>query len=223
MGLAAIAAGLLTADRAHASPTLGQIDDFQDGTTQNWSGAAGFFGNVPGGQGGAGDLYLEVNATGGFGPGSRIGTFNESQWAGDYLSAGVTGIQVDMANFGDSDLEMRVVLLFGLGGDWTSTDPALVPADGEWHTYIFGLSAADLTQVGGSGTLNDTLSGVGRLLLRHQSGAPAGIGGGTPVVGTLGIDNVTAIPAPGALAVLGVAGLALHRRRRRNQDGPASS
>jgi hypothetical protein len=211
--LAAMVAGLLAADGAHASPTLGQVDDFQDGTTQNWNGASGFFSNVAGGQGGAGDLYLEVTSRGGNGPGSRIGTFNDNQWSGDYLSAGVTAVEVDLANFGLTDLDMRVVL-FGTSAEWTSTNSLLVPADGIWRNYTFSLTAADLTLVGGAGPLEDTLAGVERFLFRHQSGPPSGIGGGTPVVGNLGLDNITAIPAPGAWALLGVAALAARRRRR---------
>jgi len=195
-----------------AQIAFGQIDDFQDNTTQNWTGAGPA--NVPNGQGGAADRYLEVVGNGGFGSGSRVATFNETQWGGDYVSAGVTAVRVDMANFGATDLEMRALLLFTSGGDWTSTATTLVPADGVWRTYTFGLTTSDLTLVGGSGTLAQALSGVGRFMLRHQTGAPAGIGAGTPVVGTLGIDNVTAIPEPASIALLAVGGLALLRRRR---------
>ena len=217
LALCAGAAWLLGPSSAHAQPVLGQVDDFQTGTSENWNGALGFFTNVAGGQGGAGDFYLEVTANGGFGPGSPVATYNDNQWAGDYVAGGISGIQVDLANFGQIDLEMRAMLLFGLGGDWTTTVPLLVPADGQWHTVTFALTEADMTQIGGIGSFNDSLSSVGRLLLRHQSGAPQGPGGGSPIVGLLGIDNITAIaiPGPAVLPLLGVAALAVTRRRRR--------
>lgn len=195
--------------------TFGQVDDFQDGTVENWDGAAGFFQTVGGGQGGAGDLYLEVTGDGGVGAGSRIATYNQAQWSGNYLAAGVSAIEVDMANFGPTDLEMRAFLMFGSGGDWTTTAPLLVPADGLWRPYVFGLTAADLTHVGGAGSsLDDTLSNLPRLMLRHQSGDPGGLGEGTPVLGTLGIDNITAVPEPASLLVVAAGGLGVLRRRR---------
>ena len=194
--------------------TLGQVDDYQDGTTQSWNGAAGFFNTVTGGQGGAGDFYLEVVASAPAGQGSRVATFNANQWAGDYIAAGVTAIQVDMANFGATQLEMRSLLLFGAGGDFTSTLTTSVPADGVWRTYVFGLANSDMTQVSGIGTLNDTLATVGRLLFRHESGPPSGIGGGTVVAGTLGFDNILAIPEPATLSLLALGSVALLRRRR---------
>ena len=212
--VAALSALTLGLSAAQASITYGQVDDFQDGTTQDWTGAAGFFSNEDNGAGGAGDRYLRVIANGTGGPGSRVATFNQDQWAGDYLAAGVTAVQVDMANFGATDLEMRALLLFGAGGDFTSTVSLNVPADGVWRTYTFSLSAADLTGVSGGGEdYAASMASVGRLLLRHQPGAPGGIGEAEPVVGVLGLDNITAIPAPGALALLGVAGLARRRRR----------
>lgn len=213
--VAALTGCLLHCGFAHAEVMLGQVDDFQDGSTLNWMGAGEkFMGNAAGGPGGAGDLYLEVTATREDGPGSRIGTFNDVQWAGDYIAAGITAIQVDMANFGETDLDMRIVFPFGLGGAFTSTVANVVPADGVWRSYVFGLTDVDLTNVGGGDDFNATLSNVSRVLFRHQSGAPTGIGGGTPVVGNLGLDNITAIPAPPAAALLLLAGLTGRRRRQ---------
>ena len=81
------------ARQAHGGQiTNGQVSDFQDGTTQGWvSGPRNS--NPPtvliNGHG-PGDHALEVVATGVFGPGGRLVTFNSSQWTGDYLSADVT-------------------------------------------------------------------------------------------------------------------------------------
>ena len=68
--------------------TVGQIDDFQDGTTMGWfvpGASANPPANVPtGGPGGTGDAYLQLIATRGAGPGSRLAVLNEGQWGGNY-------------------------------------------------------------------------------------------------------------------------------------------
>ena len=219
-----IVAGLLVGPSvAAAAVVAGQMDDFEDGTVQAWTGS---FATPPGppvniatgGPAGAGDNYLQVTSTGGAGAGSKLATFNPAQWSGDYIAAGVTAIQVDMKNFSVSgaDLEMRLLIPFGGGGDFTSTLSQTVPADGAWHTLTFGLTAADLVQVGGVGSdLNTTLQGVPRILLRHQPGTPTGVGSSPAIAAQLGIDNVLAIPEPATALLLGLGGLVLCKRRRR--------
>lgn len=217
-----IAAGLLVGPSvATASVVAGQVDDFEDGTVQNWTGS--FFGQpanvASGGPAGLNDNFLQVISTGGSGPGSKLATFNDNgQWAGDYLAAGVTAIQVDMKNFSASgdDLEMRLLIPFGAGGNFTSTLSQTVPADGAWHTLTFGLAAADLTYVGGNpDNLIFTLQNVTRILLRHQDGVPTGVGTAPAIVAELGMDNVLAIPEPATALLLGLGGLVLRTPRRR--------
>ena len=92
----------LFSPRLSQALSIGQIDDFQDNTTQNWTnggdGAPPVL-NIPnGGPGGMGDHYIQVTSNGGGGPGSRLTTFNRDQWLGDYISAGVTGIEMDLQN-----------------------------------------------------------------------------------------------------------------------------
>lgn len=215
VGAVVAALALLSPAAAHAQIAFGQIDDFEDGTVQDWQGSIGNFSNQPnGGPAGAGDNYLEVIGNGGFGSGSRVASFNEDQWSGNYAAAGVTAVRLDMANFGATDLEMRILLPLAAGGDWTTTVAEVVPADGIWRSYTFSLTEAAMTQVGGAGTFAQAISGVNRLLIRHETGAPSGIGGGTPIVGTLGLDNITAIPEPSTIALMSLAGLALLRHRR---------
>ncbi|MCG8405617.1 MAG: PEP-CTERM sorting domain-containing protein [Phycisphaerales bacterium] len=211
--LAALAAAVVP---AKATPILGQVDDFEDGTTQNWT-VGGAHPNPPvniatGGPAGANDNYLEVEGLGGFGPGSKLGTFNLVQWAGDFLANGVNAIQADMRVFEGADLEMRVFMQ-GAGGDFTSLLAQTVPADGQWHTITFNVSAAGLTAVGGT-SVNDTLANANRVLLRHQPGGPVGIGGAPGVDAVLGIDNVRALPEPATLTLLTLGGFLLARRRR---------
>ena len=67
---------------------------------------------------------------------------------------------------------------------------------------------------GGSGSVNDTLAGVTNVLIKHDYATPTGAGGHPPhVTATLGLDNITAVPEPSSLALLGLGGLMLIRRR----------
>src|SRR5438105_4973790 len=112
-----VASVLLAASAASASPIVGQIDNFQDGTTDNWTN-----GRLPdpvvistGGPAGSGDEYLQVSS-GSFGGGPRLVAFNDSQWAGNFAAAGVSGVAMDLQNFGTSALSMRIALRQGTGG-----------------------------------------------------------------------------------------------------------
>src|SRR5688500_14521637 len=65
--------------------TLGQIDTFEDGTTQGWIGGLGIMGNHPtppanalGGLAGPNDNYLRLTSIGGGGPGGRLSVLNLS-------------------------------------------------------------------------------------------------------------------------------------------------
>src|SRR4051794_16073357 len=79
---------------AGAEPVVGQVDTFEDGTTQGWivnllgqgpPPAAALPTNVPtGGPGGSGDHFLELNSVGGQGAGSRLVALNlDARWTGD--------------------------------------------------------------------------------------------------------------------------------------------
>ena len=212
VGMTIATFALLVPSFANADVMLGQMDTFQDGTTNNWMNSAGTYSLQDGGAGGSGDFYLQVVGYGGSGSGSRVAVHNSAQWTGNYTAAGVTGVELDMANFGGTDLTMRF-LLFSSAGLFTSLVPADVPADGVWRTYMLGLLPGDLNQVGGGGTVQDALMDVQQLLIRHDTDGTQGIPGGTPVVGTLGIDNIRAIPEPASMLLLGMSGLGFMRRR----------
>ena len=118
--------------------TIGQVDDFEDGTVMGWiegPTSPNPTANIPtGGPAGVADAYNENISSGGFGAGGRQVMFNSSQWSGDYLSEGVTLIRADMANFGQSALAMRVA--FGQGpaartATWYVSQQAIdLPANG---------------------------------------------------------------------------------------------
>ena len=116
--------------------TVGQVDDFQGGTTQGWLEGAISPNpptNVPdGGPLGVGDNYLQNVSSGGFGAGSRQVMFNLVQWSGDYVTAGVTRIEADMANFGATALSMRIAIEGGapLGRYGSTSAVNLTPQTG---------------------------------------------------------------------------------------------
>jgi hypothetical protein len=212
--VAFVVALALSATPAVATIVFGQVDDFEDGTTMNWAGGPGQS-NIPsGGPAGAGDNYLQIVSTGGGGPGSKMGSFNDNQWTGDYTTAGVTSIDADIRNFGTTGALHLRLLLFGDGGNFTSTIPFVVTNDGAWHDAVFPITPADLTAVDGGFDVAATLANITRFLIRHQPGAPDGVGGSPSIVGVMGMDNVTALPEPGTLGLLLLGGAALLRRLR---------
>lgn len=171
--------------------SLGQQDDFQDGTTQGWGGGANPT-NIPdGGPNGAGDRFLQITSRGGFGAGSRLATFNVSQWTGNYQAAGVDGIRVHLRNQSSQTLSMRVVIFGPLGSRYTSRNAITLPPDNTWRQVTFSLREADLVNVFGSETYSQVITDVTRLMFRHDAEPPEE--GGDPIAAQLGIDNITAV------------------------------
>jgi hypothetical protein len=204
-----------------AAVTVGQIDTFEDGTTQNWEVA--LLGaphpappvNIPsGGPGGVDDNYLQLSAIGGSGPGNRLTVINFIQWAGNYLAAGVGAIAMDLNNLGTSDLSLRLLFSDPNLAPPTnlafSTDPIFLPAGSGWNHVVFPITPADLTA--GVGNVVDALTGATELRIFHSTTATFP---GEAVVASLGIDNVTAVPVPTGLLLLGSGVLTLAALSRR--------
>ena len=206
-----------------AALTLGQIQTF-DNAAHGWVYGAGPVLNNPtlfptalGGQGGATDPYLLLQSTGTTGPLSRLTAQNFGLWAGNYTAAGVDRIRMDVNNFSVNVLSLRLALLEFAGPPvGIALSQAInVPANSGWHSIEFDISAAALTGVLGNPAT--TLLNVGELRIVHD---PAGVfGTATPVpaiAASLGIDNITAIPEPATLTLVGagLAAAAVFARRR---------
>lgn len=203
---ACLAAALLVATAAQAV-TSGQIDTFADGTTGNWT-----VGqphpvppqNVPdGGPGGAGDNFLFLTAIGGNGPGSRLAMINAEQWAGDYLAAGIVRISMNVANFGTTDLSLRLVFMDPVAAPPNNiaiTAAVPLPAGSGWQTAEFAVAPADLIVLQGDAVALLGATTELRLFHGEAPGYP-----GPAVAALLGVDNIQALSGevPAARTSLG--------------------
>jgi hypothetical protein len=220
LGVALMGLGTVATSQA---VVFGQTDDFEDGTTQGWISA--LLGapnpNPPvnvgtGGPAGTDDSYLLITSNGLTGPGGRLVSMNLSQWSGDYTTAGVTTITMDVKNFGNDDLNLRL-LFETVGGQGpsdiaTTTNSVFLAGGSGWTTVQFDISADDLTSLLGSVDTALSSASVLRIFNSPTASFP-------PVISTssLGVDNVHAVPEPASLAAM-VGGLAFLARRRRRQS-----
>src|SRR5262245_25963414 len=136
--LLALGAALLLPAAGPAQITLGQKDTFETGTTLNWANgmAPGALAVLAGGPAGANDHYLSVTANGSLGAAGRITVFNRVQWLGDYNTAGVNAIEMNLLNPNTDPLPIRIGLKVDTSNGspgYASTTGFSVPADGQWH------------------------------------------------------------------------------------------
>jgi len=218
---------------------IGQVDTFESGSRENWqmgqpsittSNITNLF---TGGPAGTGDNYLEVSADGSTSGGGKLTFFNQSQWTGDYLAAGITAISMDLINFSSAEvLNIRLGINGGvtdpnnpggvIGGQFvTSASASLISGSG-WVHVVFSLNLVDLMSVSGRSGVpgNDALATLGNVKELRLLNSAVPDWSGQPVIATLGIDNVTAVvPIPSALLLFisGLIGLCLQPLRdRRN-------
>lgn len=210
----------LAAAPALAAPppiTPGQIDTFTSNTA-NWVN-----GNVVanptlqgGGPGGAGDNYMRFSSDGS-GSGGKLTVFNTTQWIGDYLTPGITAIEMDLRNLGSTELQIRLGFkqVFGFGAPgYCSTDPVILPAGSGWIRASFPIDPAAYTAINDPASFASVFGGdmFGELRIMH---ATTPVLTGTNITGSLGVDNIRAVPAPSTAALLGLSLLAGGSRRRR--------
>jgi hypothetical protein len=206
---------------AHAV-AVGQIDDFQDGTLANWAnggqGAPPLM-NIPtGGPGGAGDHFLQITSIGGGGPGSRLTAFNRDQWLGNYITAGVNGIDMDLLNTGTVTLSIRIAFKqdtsFGAPGYLSAA--FLLPPDSAWHHTLFSITPGSMIAIGSPEPFNTFFTHPAELRLINEVGADNL--NGDPIAAQLGVDNIRAVPEPATWILLSVAiPIALILRKRQSK------
>jgi len=213
IGLAG-AGGLVGAFLLGAGPAwsiaIGQLDTFDADDELGW--AAGIANPTPPNAGGG---ILTVTGSGQSGPGGRLTAFNRLQWAGDYITAGVTEISLDLENLGSDQLDIRLAFeesgaAPGQGGDWLATISSAPLAVGQSGSFSFGIEPADLDGPGVFATLMANAGGLRILSSESLSAQGERIDGGS-----LGVDNILAVPEPSTalLVVAGLGTLAWRRRR----------
>ncbi len=178
------AAGVALASAAFA------LDDFEDGSTQGWISGASHPSppaNVAnGGPGGAGDNYLAVTANGTAGAGGKLVFFKSTgDYSGDWTAAGFDRVDMDVANFGATPLELRIAI-DGPGGTFATTDSVIVPATGTWTSVSLDVSSADFTADLGT-NIAATLGGVFLTRIVHSTLPTFN---GEDIVASAGFDNI---------------------------------
>ena len=201
---------------------FGQLDTFQDGTTNGWTN--GPFA-VPvtningGGPGGPGDRYIQVTADGS-GAGGRLTTFNFTTWTGDFISAGITTLEIDLLNESAVPLSIRFAFKVELvqNAPGYLTAPMLLPVGSGWQHFSISITAANVIPVNSPSPYNTFFSNIMETRIIHSVGANDV--NGDPVVGQLGIDNIHAIPETSitALAATGLLVLAAQSARLRRRS-----
>ncbi len=174
--LVILASGLAAALVSSAyAITLGQLDDFENGGLGDWDGA---FNNVTSnvadaGPAGAGDNALDIQ------PGSRFVFYNQMQWAGDYIAAGVNRLSLDIQHANEFDLELRIGISkgafgsLGAGDTYITTYSVIVPNDGQWRHVEFDMEPTDFVPslgntMPGPGGAAGALAGVTQLRILHR-------------------------------------------------------
>ena len=203
-GLALLLFAALFFARPANALVLGQIDDFEDGTTMGWAnGVPGALVNIDtGGPAGVNDNFLQLTADG-VGAGGRLTTFNLDQWLGNYIGQGVTTIEIDLRNQGATSLSIRLAFksqnMPNVPGYLSA--PMLLPIGSGWQHFSVSLAAANLIAIGGPAAYNTFFSsGVGDVRIIHEVGATTL--NGDFIVGQLGIDNIHAVPEPATTALV---------------------
>jgi len=190
--------------------SIGLQDTFQNGTTNNWFAGGLGLGQFPpfppvviptGGPAGAGDQFLQITGTGlANQPGSRIVAINGAQWAGNYLASGVAAIEMDLKNFGQTALTIRLLFEDPVGAPPTdqavTTFGAALPVGSGWTHFVFLVSPSNLTPIFGNPT---TALSNATLIRIIDSPTPTDA---VTIAGVVGVDNIRAATVPEASSFL---------------------
>ena len=196
--LAALLSIVITMPAALAQQ-VGQIDNFENGTTQGWR--EGGSPNEPtnrtsGGPQGASDNYLRNVSSGSPGAGGKMIMFNTNKWTGDFDAAGIISIRMWLINEGNTAMQIRIALgdQGGNTGTWFASSAGFaLPADDMWRQATFNLNTNDLTRVRGSASLAAVLDSVAEM--RIVSSTSPDFRGDT-IAATLGVDDIEAVGEP---------------------------
>lgn len=191
LALAALAALFLAPALASANPTLGFREDFPGTSIGTWGGggASGLLLDNPG-TGGAdadGFLRLVLEAPGKFGARS-LG----AEYAGDWIAAGVQVVRFSLHNLGSDDGH-EIHFCIGNTDNFWQYDAGFQPTD-QWTAFSVDVTSSQgFTQIIGTGTFEDALRHVDRILIRHDR--PPFVQVPEDTQGDLGIDRIRLLDA----------------------------
>jgi hypothetical protein len=133
--------GFVALPRATAV-TIGQIDTFQDRTTDSWANGGTQPANIATGVPlGANDRFLELTSDGS-GANGRLTVFNRNQWLGNYIVAGVNEIDLDLNNFSNVALSIRLAFKAGTfngAPGYVTTMPFSLAPNSGWQHAVFSI------------------------------------------------------------------------------------
>ncbi|NRB59313.1 MAG: T9SS type A sorting domain-containing protein [Winogradskyella sp.] len=188
----------------YSQVTVGQVDDFEDGTKQGWfenGSPTETVENAPDDeQAGTTGNYLRDFTTGaGAGAGSRMIIRNTTSWVGDWNSTNPTSQNIDNIALKVRALNSNITVrlsITGPGGKFSTTAGYLVEAGSGWSDLNINVNSADWTSVsdgldgGNAGTdINATLANVTEMRIISNNN-PAWRGQVTSA--EMHIDNITA-------------------------------
>ncbi len=211
---------------ASAEISLGSIDTF-DSDNEGWrvgdAGVAPTFNGDNSFDGQPG--FLRHFSDGGGPNGKWIMWSLESDWTGDYVDAGVTGISLWADGRTGDDLPFW--LGFNGPGGWFFTPAQTITTADDWERFVFDVSPESLiysADSGGTGNAVDTMSEVSRFEVFAGPGPVSFASRGDLLRAgnsnnVVWLDNIAAIPEP-STAVLGglTMTILLTRNRSRTRD-----
>jgi hypothetical protein len=145
------------------------------------------------------------------------GAFGSSgnAFVGDWLGAGVTSISVSLRQNGPGAATFFLRFAPSAGPGLVAVLPTPVPAN-TWTTISIPINASYGGYIfeapPGVSTFTPTFTTMSKLQIGILVDASLA---NRPTPLTLDVDNVSIVPAPGSMALIGIAGLGLASRRRR--------
>ncbi|GAA5221878.1 CHRD domain-containing protein [Membranihabitans marinus] len=142
-----------------------------------------------GGPAGDSDGFLRNESTGSSGAGGKWVLMNSSSpWIGNYTTAGITKISMDVRNAGSADVHLR--MSFASGNNQLSSNAVVVAPSADWSTIEIDISTDQLTVVEGNSTAADIMANVTTARIINNANADWR---GSQTAAIIEIDNIKAL------------------------------
>jgi len=224
-GLVLVLGAFVAAPAVAATP--GFLEDFTAGNGGFGAGGGSVVTHVATGGVGGGAFITISNAAVG-----NLGSFTTAPaLVGNLTASGVTGYSFWLRDTGANDnLQIHVGVGAVMSNFWLSI-PGFVPPDGTWQRFTVDLTdQSKWVRIIGTGTFQQALANTTHLLFRHD--VPPLVQNPDQVAADFGLDRLLVLPAAAVPAVSGpgrvalgillavIAGVAIHRRQRRQLASP---